>query len=170
MPDQMGARSNGCQIKWVSDQMTISLPRPRKRTSKTQQNPRFTAFARKLAKTLVVVLLIGSFFTPAPVLALEKKPYDKQLLRLSELLGAVHYLRELCGANEGQLWRRQMSAIMKAEGSTALRRLSLTRRFNFGYRSYSRTYSHCTPSAKTAISRFINEAAAISDTMVRNIP
>ena len=101
---------------------------------------------------------------------LDKKPYDKQLLRLSELLGAVHYLRELCGANEGQLWRERMQDIMKAEGSTALRRLSLTRRFNFGYRSYSRTYSKCTPSAKTAISRFVNEAAVIADTMLQTIP
>jgi uncharacterized protein (TIGR02301 family) len=35
----------------------------------------------------------------------DTRPYDEKLLRLSEILGAVHYLRELCGANEGQSWR-----------------------------------------------------------------
>lgn len=98
-----------------------------------------------------------------------KKPYDKQLLRLSELLGAVHYLRELCGANDGMLWRNQMQALMKAEGTSALRRLNLTRKFNFGYHSYSRTYHRCTPSAQTAITRFINEAAVISDNLIHSI-
>jgi hypothetical protein len=40
----------------------------------------------------------------------------------AEILGAVHYLRELCGAQEGQLWREQMRQILKNEGSTAARR------------------------------------------------
>ena len=37
--------------------------------------------------------------------AADSKPYDDRLMRLSEILGAVHYLRELCGANDGQAWR-----------------------------------------------------------------
>ena len=130
-------------------------------------------FARRdmgMSTALVILMLVLATTNIPLAHGADKKPYDKQLLRLSELLGAVHYLRELCGADDGQLWRNQMQDIMKAEGSTALRRLALTRRFNFGYRSYSRTYSRCTPSARTAISRFINEAAVIADTMVRNIP
>ncbi len=31
--------------------------------------------------------------------AQDARPYDDKLMRLSEILGAVHYLRELCGAN-----------------------------------------------------------------------
>ena len=42
----------------------------------------------------------------------DSRPYDGKLLRLSEILGAVHYLRELCGANEGQLWREKMMQIL----------------------------------------------------------
>ncbi len=148
--------------------MAFSLSRPLNPIACLLKRRRLSVVIRPGAAIFFTLLMVCSAYSPA--FALEKKPYDKQLLRLSELLGAVHYLRELCGANEGQLWRKHMSEIMKAEGSTALRRLSLTRRFNFGYRSYSRTYSHCTPSAQTAISRFVNEAALISDTMVRNIP
>ena len=46
----------------------------------------------------------------------DDKPYDDRLLRLSEILGAVHYLRELCGAEEGQQWRERMSELVQSEG------------------------------------------------------
>ena len=51
---------------------------------------------------------------------------------------------------------------MEAEGSSALRKAKLTRSFNQGYRSYSRTYATCTPSAQTAIGRFLAEGMQIS--------
>jgi uncharacterized protein (TIGR02301 family) len=100
----------------------------------------------------------------------DSRPYDDKLLRLCEILGAVHYLRELCGANDGQLWRDRMRELMDAEGSTALRRAKLTRSFNSGYRSYSRTYNSCTPSAQTAISRFLAEGTDIADGLVKSVP
>ncbi|HJZ44126.1 MAG TPA: TIGR02301 family protein [Hyphomicrobiaceae bacterium] len=100
----------------------------------------------------------------------ETKPYDERLLRLSEILGAVHYLRELCGANDGQLWRDRMRELMDAEGSSALRRAKLTRSFNNGYRSYSRTYNSCTASAQTAINRFLSEGAELADAMMKSVP
>lgn len=107
---------------------------------------------------------------PGAALAQVTKPYDSKLLRLSEILGAVHYLRELCGANEGQLWRDQMRTIIRAEGSTALRRARLTRSFNEGYRSYSRTYKICTASAKTAVERFLDEGTRIAEELIKSNP
>ena len=100
----------------------------------------------------------------------ENKPYDDRLFRLSEILGAVHYLRELCGAEEGQLWRERMSELVKSEGSSALRRAKLTRSFNKGYRSYSRTYNTCSPSAQSAINRFLTEGAQLADGLVKSVP
>ena len=109
-------------------------------------------------------------FAQPSVGANDAKPYDERLMRLSEILGAVHYLRELCGANDGQLWRERMRELMDAEGSSALRRAKLTRSFNNGYRSYSRTYNTCTASAQTAISRFMSEGVQISDGLVKSVP
>ena len=100
----------------------------------------------------------------------DTRPYDERLMRLSEILGAVHYLRELCGANDGQAWRDRMKELMDAEGSTALRRAKLTRSFNNGYRSYSRTYNSCTASAQTAITRFLSEGAEIADALTKSVP
>jgi uncharacterized protein (TIGR02301 family) len=92
----------------------------------------------------------------------DDRPYDSKLLRLAEILGAVHYLRELCGAQEGQLWREQMKDILKNEGTTAVRRAKLVNSFNDGYRGYRRTYRTCAPSATLAVTRFSTEGAQIA--------
>ena len=123
-----------------------------------------------LAAGCFSALAVVAMSAPAGSVSPDAKPYDDKLLRLSELLGAVHYLRELCGANDGQLWRDRMKELMDAEGSSAFRRAKLTRSFNQGYRSYSRSYKECTPSAQTAIARFLAEAAQIADALVRNVP
>jgi len=119
---------------------------------------------------MLVVLSASAALGPSAVEAQDNKPYDDKLMRLSEILGAVHYLRELCGANDGQLWRDPMRELLDSEGSSALRRAKLTRSFNNGYRSYSRTYNNCTPSAQTAISRFLAEGAEIADGLMKSVP
>lgn len=120
-------------------------------------------------KARIVAFAIAMASAPS-AWAVDNKPYDDRLFRLTEILGAVHYLRELCSANDGQLWREQMKQLMDAEGSSALRRARLTRSFNQGYRGYSRTYTTCTPSAQTAIERFMTEGAQISEALVKNVP
>ena len=61
-----------------------------------------------------------------------------------------------------------MRTLIGAEGSTALRRARLTRSFNNGYRSYSRTYKVCTASAKTAIERFLTEGTEIAEKLIKS--
>jgi uncharacterized protein (TIGR02301 family) len=102
--------------------------------------------------------------------ATDTRPYDDKLMRLCEILGAVHYLRELCGANEGQVWRDRMKELIDSEGTSALRRARLTRSFNNGYRSYSRTYNSCSASAQTAINRFMAEGAEIAANLAKTAP
>ena len=76
----------------------------------------------------------------------------------AEILGVVHYLRELCGAQEGQLWREQMKEIVKNEGSTAVRRAKLVNSFNDGYRGYRRTYRTCTARPRSPLPAFRRRA------------
>ena len=97
----------------------------------------------------------------------DDRPYDGKLMRLAEILGAIHYLRELCGAQEGQLWRDQMKEILKNEGSTAVRRAKLVNSFNDGYRGYRRTYRTCTQSATLATARFSTEGAQIAASLAQ---
>jgi uncharacterized protein (TIGR02301 family) len=98
----------------------------------------------------------------------DDRPYDAQLFRLAEILGTLHYLRELCGANEGQAWREQMRELVSAEGGSALRRAKLVESFNRGYRDYSRTYRTCTQPALVAIQRYMDQASAITDGLIAN--
>jgi uncharacterized protein (TIGR02301 family) len=125
-------------------------------------------FASAIAIMVAAALAVAG---GTPVIAApDAKPYDDKLLRLSEILGAVHYLRELCGANEGQYWRDRMRDLMDAEGSSAIRRARLTRAFNQGYRSYSRTYNTCSPSAQTAVTRFLSEGSELSAGLLKAFP
>jgi uncharacterized protein (TIGR02301 family) len=119
---------------------------------------------RHVILVALVMVLSAPMHTSARA-AEETKPYDTKLVRLAELLGAVHFLRALCGTNEGALWREKMDALVEAEGTTALRRAKLVQSFNKGYRSYRRTYQTCTKSAETAVARFLAEGAEIAETV-----
>lgn len=125
-------------------------------------------FGKSLASGALMAVLVAT--APCAYAQSVDKPYDDRLMRLSEILGAMHYLRELCGANEGQVWRDKMRELLEAEGSSALRRARLTRSFNQGYQSYSKTHRVCTSTAQTAISRFMSEGVQIAEGLVRSIP
>ena len=89
-------------------------------------------------------------------------PYDEGLLRLSEILGALHYLRELCGAGEAGLWRDQMQALIDAEQPDPDRRARFVDRFNRGYQAFRTVYVTCTPAATLAIDRYVEEGRRIA--------
>lgn len=97
----------------------------------------------------------------------EHRPYDEKLMRIAEILGAIHYLRELCHAGEGQRWRQQMNALIDAEGTSAKRRSRLVRKFNRGYRGYQRSYHRCTKPAILAISKFLKEGITLSQNIIK---
>ena len=48
-------------------------------------------------------------------------------------MGALHYLRGLCGANDGQKWRNEVQALIDAEAPTGERRTRMIASFNRGY-------------------------------------
>ena len=89
-------------------------------------------------------------------------PYEAQLLRLSEILGAAHYLRRLCDSDEGSLWRNQMQALIDAEAPNPIRRARIVDRFNHGYETYRAVYRTCTAAAAVAIDRYMSEGVKIS--------
>lgn len=124
--------------------------------------------SRQLAVlSLAAILLFANSIPSTAQLSTDDRPYDDKLLRLSEILGAIHYLRELCGAREGQTWRNQMRDLIELEGTTAIRRAKLVKGFNKGYRGYRRTYRSCTEPARIAIDRFMDEGATIAEVMIK---
>jgi uncharacterized protein (TIGR02301 family) len=94
-----------------------------------------------------------------------RAPYESELQRLSEILGALHYLRDLCGAREGQIWRNEMQALVDAEAPSGERRERLVAAFNRGYRGFQQTYRTCTPAADLVIRRYLEEGSKIAREM-----
>jgi uncharacterized protein (TIGR02301 family) len=113
---------------------------------------------------ILAIALITALMASPPARAIEggPAPFDADLMRLAEILGALHYLRALCGANEGQKWRGEMQALLDAEAPSGERRLRMVANFNRGYRGFQQTYRSCTPSAVVAVRRYLEEGAKIS--------
>jgi len=122
-------------------------------------------FGRAAAVAAVLAALAAPVAAQSPPLAPDTPAvpgYEPELLRLSEILGAVQFLRELCGTNEGSLWRDQMQALLDSEQPTFDRRARMVDRFNRGYESYRSVYRTCTESARITVDRFMQEGARIS--------
>ena len=88
-------------------------------------------------------------------------PYEERLLRLSEIMGSIHFLSLLCQPDDGMIWHEEMTNILNAEATTQLRRAKLIERFNAGFSAFQATYRHCTPVAATALNRYQLEAKII---------
>lgn len=132
-----------------------------------------------LARSLLLAMAIGS----APGVALGQSsggasalpkpppldapaPYDRQLARLAEILGALTWLTELCGQDDaqrtGEEWRQRMSDLLNAEAETQSRRERLAGAYNRGLRSYEAIYRSCTPNAELVIARYLDEGGRLA--------
>jgi uncharacterized protein (TIGR02301 family) len=91
-------------------------------------------------------------------------PYEPRILRLSEILGALAYLDDLCGAKSD--WRARMQQFLEAEAKTAERKERLAGSFNRSFHDYELSYPSCTPSAQVIISRFLSEGGELARDIV----
>ncbi|CUX12390.1 conserved exported hypothetical protein [Agrobacterium genomosp. 5 str. CFBP 6626] len=90
-------------------------------------------------------------------------PYDDRLARLSEILGAVQYLRTLCPSSGPEDWRRSMSDLLAADtANEPERRRRMTAAFNRGYRSFAAIHTSCTRAAVMAEESYRNEGATLA--------
>jgi len=104
----------------------------------------------------------GSAPAATPAEEAPAPPYEPQLLRLSELLGALTYLQDLCGGQGGQIWRDKMTALMDAETQDETRKQRLAGAYNRGFQGYELSYRQCTPNAHEVITRFLDESGKIA--------
>lgn len=116
-----------------------------------------------MSKPILAVLILVSVCICGPAPAQDAAaPFDGDLQRLAEILGTLHYLRGICGSNEGPKWRNQMQALIDAETPSGERRARMIAGFNRGYNGFQQTYRSCTPAASVAIRRYIEEGSKIS--------
>ena len=89
-------------------------------------------------------------------------PYDRDLQRLAEILGSLHFLRGICGSSEGQKWRDEAQMLIDTEAPGGERHEQMIASFNRGYRAFQQSYRACTPAADFAIRRYLAEGAKIA--------
>ena len=118
----------------------------------------------RMLRRILIVLLFGAALAGGNLSARAQSaaPYDANLQRLAEILGALQYLRGICGANEGAKWRTEMQALVDAEAPNGDRRARLIAAFNRGYRGFQQTYRSCTPAADLVIRRYLEEGSKIA--------
>lgn len=107
-----------------------------------------------------LVLALVPVLSAGPARAAEA-PFEGSLMRLAEILGSLHFLRNLCG-EEGTQWRGEMEKLLEAEKPEPARRARFIASFNRGYRSFEGAYARCTPAATEAITRYMKEGEALT--------
>jgi len=121
--------------------------------------------------------------------------YDEKLLRLAEVLGALHYLANLCpvvspqasqvpqasqtqpnpdaaktaaSAGSNMIWRDYMQNITAALHSDVRQNARLNAAFNRSYQALSDNYRSCTTAAGEALARYHLEGLNISAVLLEN--
>lgn len=87
--------------------------------------------------------------------------FEPGLMRLSEVLGSLAFLRRLCDS-DGDAWRGEMEHLLETERPDEARRARLVASFNRGYRSFEASYGTCTPAAREAIRRYLDEGEKLA--------
>jgi uncharacterized protein (TIGR02301 family) len=98
----------------------------------------------------------------APTAPAPPPPYQPQLLRLAEMMGALAYLRDLCGQGDGAEFRAKMIALVDAEGVDEQRRDLLAGAYNKGFRDYATNFRTCGPAARAVIERYLSETTRLA--------
>ncbi|QPC87283.1 TIGR02301 family protein [Mesorhizobium sp. NBSH29] len=118
-----------------------------------------------LGNLIRIACLASLLVAGGPVARASEAPFEGQLMRLAEILGSLHYLRNLCGET-GKQWRTEMERLLEVEKPESERRAKFVANFNHGYRSFEQFYASCTASASEAISRYMKEGEELSREIV----
>lgn len=116
--------------------------------------------------TFIFSVCVGALagFAPAKAYAVDP-PFETRLVRLSEVLGSLHYLRNLCGETSNR-WRDEMETLLQSEKPESDVRARYVAGFNRGYRAFGSSYATCTQSAHAAIDRYMAEGEQLSREIV----
>ncbi len=128
------------------------------------------ACATGAAKNLCARGLLAACITLATTFqtGAQSARYEQNLLRLSEILGAMHYLHQICKAFDNKTWRDQMVDLIRVEKAKGEREQRLTAGFNRGYSTYQDWFTSCTDGANVEIKRFTIEGSELSTWLARN--
>jgi uncharacterized protein (TIGR02301 family) len=116
----------------------------------------------RFARALLVAAFAVMASAPRPALA-QPAPYDVDLMRLSEILGALSWLDGLCGAEDPGAWRASMERIIAAQRMGPDERRRYVDVFNRGHRTFAAVHRSCGEQARFVIDRYMREGVQLVD-------
>jgi uncharacterized protein (TIGR02301 family) len=114
------------------------------------------AFIAPTLAAAMVVSVIG-----AAAAQVTRPDLQPQLERLAELLGALSYLRPLCGIADDAS-TRAVAAAIAAESTSEVLRARIVSSFNRGFEGFATIHRKCTPNAAFVVELYQSEAAALA--------
>ncbi len=107
---------------------------------------------------MALVLMLGCAMASVPAHADNSQGgLMAGLVRLAEILGSVHHLREVCGADEGALWRNKMIDMMNVASLDTETRQRMISHFNEAYYQAQRAFPECSASAAAKSNALFDE-------------
>jgi uncharacterized protein (TIGR02301 family) len=88
--------------------------------------------------------------------------YEPQLLRLSETLGVIAYMSQLCGESGVDAWRQRAEQLIEAEGATPARKERLAGAYNRGFLGHQAMHRGCGDRTRLVIERKLKEAREVA--------
>jgi uncharacterized protein (TIGR02301 family) len=88
--------------------------------------------------------------------------YEPQLLRLSETLGVIAYMSQLCGDGASDAWRLRAEQLIEAEAVTQARRERLAGAYNRGFIGHQAAHRTCGERSRLVIERQLQQAREIA--------
>jgi uncharacterized protein (TIGR02301 family) len=112
----------------------------------------------RLATACVLAAVLAVAPRPADA---QPAPYDADLMRLSEILGALTWLDGLCGSPEPGAWRASMERIIVAQRMDGDERRRYVDVFNRGHRTFAAVHRGCTAQTRFVIDRYMREGVQL---------
>jgi uncharacterized protein (TIGR02301 family) len=99
--------------------------------------------------------------SPAPT-RVEPPPYEADLLRLAEMMGALAYLRDLCRDGDGAQYRQRIAGLIEGDSSPQETKDQIAGAFNRGFDGYRLTYRTCTDNARATIADYLAQSQKLA--------
>ena len=107
--------------------------------------------------------LIAMALVAPPAGAMASTALPAKAIQLAEILGAIHHLRDICGTNEGQLWRNKMIEMIGVLEPSDADRQRLVKNFNDSFYRYKNAYPGCTATASRQSDRLMQDGQRLAE-------
>jgi uncharacterized protein (TIGR02301 family) len=113
----------------------------------------------RLARAFAVAALLAAAPAGAQTAT---PPVEADLMRFSEILGAVAYLDALCGSSDAAVWRGRMQALIAAQQMTPEDRRRYVDAYNRGHRTFASVHRACTERTRLVLEAYFAEGTEIA--------